>query len=177
MALDPFTLLVLTAAMAASPVCDSSFVEKGRIGGDLFQGLATVRCSELGYWNFFAPILDYTSAAAYADSIQSYIDSGMIRYPSELYYPIRLKNFGPYSLEGLKEGISHIELRMVDLNPLVRAGIDERTVLESMRRADKPSTDPRVRADQGHAAHRAGVGRPGRIAGLRAAVAHPLVEE
>jgi DNA primase len=32
-----------------------------------------------------------------------------------------------------------------------RAGIDERTVLESMRRADKPSTDPRIRADQGHA--------------------------
>lgn len=122
---------ILTAVMAASPVCDSSFVEKGRIGGDLFQGLATVRCSELGYWNFFAPILDYTSAAAYADSIQSYIDSGMIRYPSELYYPIRLKNFGPYSLEGLKEGISHIELRMVDLNPLVRAGIDERDVLFS----------------------------------------------
>ena len=30
----------------------------------------------------------------------------MIGYPSELYYPIRLKNFGPYSLEGLKEGIS-----------------------------------------------------------------------
>ncbi len=122
---------ILTAVMAASPVMDSSFVEKGKIGGDLFQGLATVRCSELGYWNFFAPILDYTSAAAYADSIQSYIDTGMIRYPSELYYPIRLKNFGPYSLEGLREGISHIELRMVDLNPLVRAGIDERDVLFS----------------------------------------------
>ena len=122
---------ILTAVMAASPVMDSSFVEKGKIGGDLFQGLATVRCSELGYWNFFAPILDYTSAAAYADSIQSYINTGMIRYPSELYYPIRLKNFGPYSLEGLREGISHIELRMVDLNPLVRAGIDERDVLFS----------------------------------------------
>ena len=122
---------ILTAVMAASPVMDSSFVEKGKIGGDLFQGLATVRCSELGYWNFFAPILDYTSAKAYADSIQSYIDSGMIRYPSELYYPIRLKNFGPYSLDGLREGISHIELRMVDLNPLVRAGIDERDVLFS----------------------------------------------
>ncbi len=122
---------ILTAVMAASPVMDSSFVEKGRIGGDLFQGLATVRCSELGYWNFFAPILDYTDPTAYAESIQRYIDNGMIRYPSELYYPIRLKNFGPYSLEGLKEGISHIELRMVDLNPLVRAGIDERDVLFS----------------------------------------------
>ena len=55
----------------------------------------------------------------------------MIRYPSELYYPIRLKNFGPYSLDGLREGISHIEVGMVDLNPLVRAGIDERDVLFS----------------------------------------------
>ena len=122
---------ILTAVMAASPVMDSSYVEKGKIGGDLFQGLATVRCSELGYWNFFAPVLDYASASAYADSIQAYIDEGMIRYPSELYYPIRLKGFGPYSLAGLKEGISHIELRMVDLNPLVRAGIDERDVLFS----------------------------------------------
>ena len=36
---------ILTAVMAASPVMDSSFVEKGKIGGDLFQGLATVRLS------------------------------------------------------------------------------------------------------------------------------------
>ena len=122
---------ILTAVMAASPVMDSSFVEKGKIGGELFQGLATVRCSELGYWNFFAPILDYSSAAAYADSIQYYIDNGLIRYPSELYYPIRLKPRGDYGLEGLKRGVSHIELRMVDLNPLVRAGIDERDVLFS----------------------------------------------
>lgn len=35
-----------------------------------------------------------------------------------------------------------------------RAGIDERTVLESMRRADRPSADPRIRADQGHAGAR-----------------------
>jgi glutamate--cysteine ligase len=122
---------ILTAVMAASPIMDSSYVEKGRIGGDLFQGLATVRCSELGYWNFFAPVLDYTSTQAYAASIQSYIDTGLIRYPSELYYPIRLKSFGDYSLEALAQGISHIELRMVDLNPLVRAGLDVRDVLFS----------------------------------------------
>ncbi|MCI8366937.1 MAG: hypothetical protein HFJ66_04985 [Eggerthellaceae bacterium] len=122
---------ILTAVMAASPIMDSSFVEKGKIGGELFQGLATVRCSELGYWNFFAPILDYDSAAAYADSIQQYIDNGLIRYPSELYYPIRLKPRGEYGLQALREGISHIELRMVDLNPLVRAGIDVRDVLFS----------------------------------------------
>ncbi len=119
---------ILTAITAASPVMDSSFVEKGKIGGELFQGLATVRCSELGYWNFFAPILRYDSAAAYADSIQEYIDLGLIKYPSELYYPIRLKPRGAYGLEALKDGISHIELRMIDLNPLVRAGIDVRDV-------------------------------------------------
>lgn len=119
---------IITAITAASPVMDSSFVEKGKIGGELFQGLATVRCSELGYWNFFAPILSYDSAASYADSIQEYINLGLIRYPSELYYPIRLKPRGDYGLAALKDGISHIELRMIDLNPLVRAGMDVRDV-------------------------------------------------
>ncbi|MCD8315991.1 MAG: hypothetical protein LUB61_01085, partial [Eggerthellaceae bacterium] len=74
-------------------------------------------------------ILNYANNVPYADSNQEYIDAGLIRYPSELYFPIRLKPNGGYGLEGLREDISHIELRMIDLNPLVRAGMDERDVL------------------------------------------------
>ena len=120
---------IITAITAASPVMDSSFVEKGKLGGDLFQGFSTVRCSELGYWNFFTPILDYTSLDDYVDSIQRYIDNGFIKYPSELYYPVRLKPRGAYGMDALRQGISHIELRNIDLNPLQRAGIDVRDVL------------------------------------------------
>lgn len=121
---------ILTAVTAASPLMDSSFVEKGRFGMDEFSGMASVRCSELGYWNTFAPIFDYSSLQAYADSIQEYVDEGLLAYPSELYYPVRLKPAGKNSLESLKaNGVNHIELRMFDLNPLTEAGVDERDIV------------------------------------------------
>ena len=120
---------LMVAITAASPLMDSSYVEKNCLGQDLYQGLSSTRCSELGYWNFFTPILDYSSHVAYADSIQRYIDEGLIAYPSELYYPVRLKPRGENDLDTLREqGVSHIELRMLDLNPLVDDGLDVRDV-------------------------------------------------
>lgn len=50
---------LLVAVSAASPLLDSSFLEKGVCGRDVFTGMASVRCGEMGYWNEFAPILDY----------------------------------------------------------------------------------------------------------------------
>ncbi len=121
---------VLTAVTAASPLMDASFVEKGRFAHDAFHGMASVRCSELGYWNFFAPIFDYSNIRAYAGSIQRYVDEGLLAFPTELYYPVRLKPAGKNSLITLREsGVNHIELRMFDLNPLAEAGIDERDLV------------------------------------------------
>ena len=112
------------AVTAASPLLDSSFVEKGKFDADTFNGLASTRCSELGYWNYFAPIFDYTNIRAYA---QRYVDEGLLRFPTELYYPVRLKPRGVNNLNTLREqGVDHIELRMFDLNPLVPGGLDER---------------------------------------------------
>lgn len=120
---------LMVAVTAASPLMDSSFVEKGRFDEDVFNGMASVRCGELGYWNFFAPVLDYSSVEAYADSIQKYVSDGFLRFPSELYYPVRLKPAGENTLRNLRErGVNHIELRMFDLNPLVSCGVDERDV-------------------------------------------------
>ena len=118
---------LLVAITAASPLMDSSFVEKGKFGTDTFNGMASSRCSELGYWNYFAPLFNYSNIRAYADSIQRYVNDGMLRFPTELYYPIRLKPRGQNKLETLREqGVDHIELRMLDLNPLVHSGIEER---------------------------------------------------
>lgn len=120
---------LIVAATAASPIVDASFSEKGKGGESLFEGLASMRCSEFGYWNFFAPILDYTSVRTYADSIQRYVDLGLIKAPTELYYPVRLKPRGKNRLQTLKEeGVNHIELRMFDLNPLVPVGIELKDV-------------------------------------------------
>ncbi len=120
---------ILVAVTAASPVLDSSFMEKGVYGQDVFTGMASVRCSEMGYWNEFAPIFHYESVDAYADSIQRYVSRGLLKAPSELYYPIRLKPRGENSLETLRlGGVDHIELRMFDLNPLCESGVEEKDI-------------------------------------------------
>lgn len=120
---------LLVALTAASPVLDSSFVEKGVWGKDLFLGLSSVRCSELGYWNFFTPVFSYKNLDAYMESLQRYIDKGWIQSPSELYYPVRVKPKGENSLRNLEEkGINHIEFRMFDVNPLAEFGVDERDI-------------------------------------------------
>ena len=120
---------LLVSVTAASPLLDSSFFEKGVCDNDVFTGMASVRCSEMGYWNDFAPIFDYSGIDAYADSIKTYVDRGFLRAPSELYYPVRLKPPGENNLDSLREkGVNHIELRMFDLNPLSRAGVDVRDI-------------------------------------------------
>lgn len=118
---------ILVSLTAASPWVDSSFIEKGNFGRGVFSGMASLRCSELGYWNFFAPILGYDSVQDYVTKIQNYVDEAWIESPSEFYYPIRLKPDGENTLENLQEsGVNHIELRMFDLNPLSELLIDKR---------------------------------------------------
>ena len=120
---------LVVAATAASPLLDSSYVEKGVYGKDIFNGMGSTRCSELGYWNMFTPILDYSDLSHYVDSIVKYVKQGLIHSSAELYYPVRLKPVGKYDLEELKKnGVSHMELRMIDLNPLSQWGIEERDV-------------------------------------------------
>ena len=121
---------LLVAVSAASPLLDSSFLEKGVCGRDVFTGMASVRCGEMGYWNEFAPILDYHDISSYTDSIRKYVNMGLLKAPSELYYPVRLKPAGENYLESLqKDGVNHIELRMFDLNPLVNAGVEEKDIV------------------------------------------------
>ena len=102
---------------AASPVSDDTVGTESNI-------YSSIRCSERGYWNYFTPILDYSNLQRYTGSIQKYIDDGNLRSVSELYYPVRIKPRGANSLEALaKNGINHIELRVIDVNPLTSTGI------------------------------------------------------
>lgn len=121
---------ILTPLFAASPLLDESFCISGHhMGETMFVGLASLRCSELGYWNQFTPVLDYTTLAGYVGSIREFVDRGFIVAPSEFYYPVRLKPRGRNSLEALTEtGVDHIEIRTVDLNPFVEGGVDVRDV-------------------------------------------------
>ena len=85
---------------------------------------ASPRSSEIGYWNDFEPVLDYRSLEGYVDSILKYTEDGTLMSPAELYYPVRLKSAGLYDLERLRqEGVSHIEIRIIDENPYSEIGI------------------------------------------------------
>ena len=114
--LTEYTWLVVYLT-AASPVSDAT-------SGTVSNVYSSIRCSAKGYWNHFVPLLDYSDLNSYVGSIQKYIDNGNLRSVSELYYPVRLKPRGNNSLEALAEkGINHLELRVIDVNPLSPTGI------------------------------------------------------
>lgn len=114
--------LLLTAA---SPVYDRSLDTDGASGA-VKSRYASMRSSECGYWNEFTPVLRHGSIKEFVDSIQYYVDKGVLFSASELYLPVRLKPRGVNFLENFANGVSHIELRMFDINPLEPLGIDRR---------------------------------------------------
>ena len=111
---------LITYLTAASPVSEPSFFTEPSHAARY----SSARCGALGYWNQFVPTFDYSSLDGYTESILRYIRNEQIVSPSELYYPIRLKPKGENRLDHLREnGVNHIELRMLDVNPLTPAGI------------------------------------------------------
>ncbi|SDB02435.1 hypothetical protein [Eubacterium oxidoreducens] len=115
---------------AASPLFDGSFIKEEDLGKDIYSKYASARCSEIGYWNDFVPILNYENLHEYVNSIKEYIESGQLKTSAELYYPVRLKPKGKNTLEALEEnGINHIELRTIDLNPLSDIGFKKEDAL------------------------------------------------
>ena len=114
---------LLTLLTAASPVYDLSFDGDG-LSGSGFDGYASRRSGDKGYWNEFVPVLNYTNLHTYIESINDYIYKGALFSAGELYLPVRLKPRGNNSIEALdKNGVDHIELRMFDLNPLAPQGV------------------------------------------------------
>lgn len=109
---------------AASPVLDESYFTPGKKDGTPCLKYASPRSSEIGYWNDFEPVLDYRSLEGYVESILKYTADGTLMSSAELYYPVRLKPAGLYDLERLRqEGVSHIEIRIIDENPYSEIGI------------------------------------------------------
>lgn len=114
---------LLVMLTAASPVYDLS-LDGDNLNGEGFDGYASRRNSEKGYWNQFIPELDYSSLDSYIASIENYINKGVLFSAGELYLPVRLKPSGSNNLNSLTEnGVNHIELRMFDLNPLSPIGV------------------------------------------------------
>lgn len=118
---------LINLLLSASPVCDGSYFSPDRAGEAVLTEYSSVRCGKEGYWNSFTPILSYDNILAYSESIQKYIDGGSLAGVGELYYPVRLKPRGANRLNNLvQNGVNHIELRNIDLNPFAESGLDVR---------------------------------------------------
>lgn len=118
---------LINLLLSASPVCDGSYFSTERLGETVITEYASIRCGKEGYWNNFTPILSYDDILAYAGSIQHYLNKGALASIGELYYPIRLKPKGANRLNNLvQNGVNHIELRNIDLNPFAESGLDVR---------------------------------------------------
>lgn len=119
---------------AASPVMDGSFFHDEDLGKVVLKNLASPRCSKIGYWNDFDPLLDYENLQGYVKSIESYVAQGQLKEAAELYYPVRLKPKGENTLERLKnyaeDGI-WIETGWNSAMPVKQAALH---VLASMKR-------------------------------------------
>ena len=115
--------------MSASPLFDPSYFDSKEQYEEIKDKYASARCSEIGYWNEFIPIINYENFNMYVNSIYNHIKAHTLKQESELYYPVRLKPKGENSLKTLEHlGVNHIELRMLDLNPLSPIGIFEEDI-------------------------------------------------
>lgn len=89
------------------------------------KGALSYRNSECGYTNMHELFPNYDSVESYLNSIENFIQDGLLDSPRELYSQIRLKAKDNYNLVDslLKDGINYLEYRSIDINPFDKAGI------------------------------------------------------
>lgn len=106
-----------------SPVSDPSLKMKSlKTGEKTSMGCSnaiSIRNSSGGYRNKEEYYVDFNSLDSYFSSLTSLIDAGDILSGDELYLPIRLK-FLPDTKQ-----ISHLEVRILDLDPFEKSGISK----------------------------------------------------
>ena len=86
----------------------------------------SIRNSTDGFRNIIPIDINFESKRKHIDSIRKYIDNRDLYSMSELYYPIRAKAFnGSDDVDKLEEGISHIEVRVCDINPFDKCGVSK----------------------------------------------------
>ncbi|WP_042349408.1 bifunctional glutamate--cysteine ligase GshA/glutathione synthetase GshB [Bacillus massiliigorillae] len=88
------------------------------------QDAVSFRNSFCGYQNKQLIVPNYDNLASYVQSINTYIDSGVLKSIRELYAHVRLKSFGDYTEHNLlNKGIKYIEIRTIDCNPFEKSGL------------------------------------------------------
>lgn len=93
----------------------------------IFKSACSYRNSLCGYRNKKDFRVSFDSLEKNLSDLDRLIEKGHLRGVNEFYSPVRLKNSkDKNSVEALKnDGIEYLELRMIDLNPLSKIGIEK----------------------------------------------------
>ncbi|MDA3846984.1 MAG: bifunctional glutamate--cysteine ligase GshA/glutathione synthetase GshB, partial [Vallitaleaceae bacterium] len=127
-----------TYLFGASPATDSTYmkccVEHMAFtskGDPYFEYATSIRNGVCGYRNNNNYIISYDSVNQYIEELQALIGTGKIQNEKEYYSPIRLKTHSSDNfMRTLKEeGITYIEIRLLDIDPFDYNGIS----LDTMR--------------------------------------------
>lgn len=117
----------LIALLGNSPAVHRSYVKKcveqlPRLNEEAVHHThaCSMRNGICGYRNKKYLKLDYHSVAGLNHSINKLIDQGVVKSIRENYASARIK------LIGETDRISHLEIRLLDLNPMLKSGIDDR---------------------------------------------------
>lgn len=112
---------LLVGLLGRSPVAHESLHLKELSSGTLLpvccEHGVSIRCSAIGYRNPESLLTDYSSIEGYSADLNHLIEQGKLLNPNELYLPVRIKTVP----DG--DAVSHIELRMIDLDPQEKTGV------------------------------------------------------
>lgn len=126
---------LLIYLFGASPLVHGSYSDKcierlRKTDGDAytFNQSTSFRNGKCGYRNRVEEFVPYSTLEDYIGKIDELIANGSIQSEKEYYSPLRLKSKNGTLKKLREEGIAYLELRFIDINPLVKSGIDIETL-------------------------------------------------
>lgn len=120
-------LVGVTATLHKSYIdeCGKKHLKEISLGSFSSDGVVSYRNGECGYKNKIDLFPKYDTTNDYVNSLINFISDGIIDNHKELYSQIRLKpkNSKDFFNSLLKDGISYLEYRSIDINPFEKGGI------------------------------------------------------
>lgn len=114
---------ILTYLLGASVEAKPEFFKNNERPADIPDGLIrSIRSSHHGYVNADDVKVSFESMEAYVETIEQMVAEGKLTLEKEFYSTVRLRG-GKNAREILRNGISYLEFRLLDLNPFAEFGI------------------------------------------------------
>ena len=123
---------IIVYLLGAAPLVHESFIDDckcplKKVTKSSYSSLGAIshRNGKCGYKNKIDLFPSYNSVNDYLDSINKYINDGLIESHKELYSQVRLKPSDTRNFKDslINDGIKYLEYRTIDINPFEKGGI------------------------------------------------------